>query len=162
MSNIYKWSVFPLTRLSQEIFDISAIHSVFNRPMAPGIHDKLTTQYSGSRAKWRKRRAILKLHSGFASFRQWTDCFPCDFFLWQPYSGSRPLKINLEGMHWGMWVESYLLICCQQDSMFESKIVIGHLGSCWRVLRGVLVIVHHGFGLRLSWAKLATKQVYIK
>lgn len=32
-------------------------------------------------------------------------------------------------MCWGMWAESWLLIGCQQDCMFEHKIVIGCLGG---------------------------------
>lgn len=148
MSNIYKSSVFPLTRLSQEIFDITAIHLVFNRPMAPGIHDKLTTQVFRKQGRVTQAQGNSKTAQWVCQLPPRDRLFSLCLFLWQPYSGRRPLKMNPEGMRWGMWVESYLLIGCQQDSMFESRIVIGHLGSCWRVLRGVLMIVHHGFGLR--------------
>ncbi len=94
----------------------------------------LTTQHSGSRAEWRKSWAmpvLPKLPSRFAS-KQGTDCMR--LFSWQPYCGRRPLEINPGGMCRGMWVESCLLIGRQQDWMFEYRIVIGHLGSCWRGL----------------------------
>lgn len=126
-----------------------------SQTVTPGIYDELATQATGSRAGWRKSRAMPVL----SKTAQWVCLFPprnrlfCTcLFSWHHWKPTH--RVTAEGWGWKIdfWLAASRIACMNSESP---------LGRLLEGLAGILVSVHHDFGFKLNQGKLATKKVKI-